>query len=267
VQVATWNVNSIRKRMPRLLPWLEATQPDVVCLQETKVLDAEFPSLELRALGYESAAFGERSYNGVAILSRIGLGDVVSGMRDGGDDAQARFVAATVADIRIVSVYVPNGQSVGSEKFAYKLEWLARLRRWLEKNSDPVGALVVCGDFNVAPEAIDVHDPASWEGHVLFHPAERAALQEVCAWGLVDLYRRHHPEPGRYTWWDYRQLGFPKNRGLRIDHVLGTAAVAGRCTSAEIVRDMRKGKEPSDHAPVWIALSPAESHGGARRSP
>lgn len=254
MRLATWNVNSIRKRMPRLLAWLEATRPDVVCLQETKVEDATFPSLELRAAGYEVAAIGERTYNGVAVLSKVGLDAVVAGMRDGADDAQARFLGATVQGIRVVSVYVPNGRTVGSEHFAYKLEWLARLRRWLEANADPGAPLVVCGDFNVAPEPIDVHDPAAWEGQVLFHPDERAALRRVVDWGLVDLYRKHHPEGGRFSWWDYRQLGFPKNRGLRIDHVLGTDAIAQRCTAAEIEREMRKGKEPSDHAPVAVEI-------------
>jgi len=255
MRLATWNVNSIRKRMPRLVAWLEAEKPDVACLQETKVEDAGFPTIELRALGYEIANVGERSYNGVAILSRVGISDVAIGMRDAADDAQARFLAATVGDVRVACVYVPNGQSVGSDKFAYKLEWLARLRRWLDANAKPAESLVVCGDFNVAPDPIDVHDPAGWEGQVLFHPAEREALRHICEWGLVDLYRKHHPEPGRYSWWDYRQLGFPKNRGLRIDHVLGTARAAVRCTSAEIQREMRKGKEPSDHAPVTIELA------------
>lgn len=254
MKIATWNVNSIRSRMPRLLPFLETRKPDVVCLQETKVEDAGFPDLEVRAAGYEAAILGQRTYNGVAILARGKLADVAPGFGDGVEDPQARFLSATVGGVRIATAYVPNGQAPGTDKFAYKLEWLERLHRWLQARCDPGAALVLCGDFNVAPEALDVCDPAAWEGHVLFHPDERAAFARLLSWGLVDLYRERHPEGGRYSWWDYRQLAFPKNRGLRIDHVLGTRAVAAHCTEAEIDREMRKGKDPSDHAPVWVEI-------------
>jgi exodeoxyribonuclease-3 len=253
VRLATWNVNSIRARLPRLLSFLETRAPDVVCLQETKTLDAEFPSIEIRAAGYDAVTLGQRTYNGVAILSRTPMQAPEYGLGDGVEDPQARLVAATVAGMRVASVYVPNGQAPGTEKFAYKLEWLERLLRWVAKVG-PEDSLLLCGDFNVAPEDLDVHDPAAWEGQVLCHPKEREAFRRLIDSGLVDLYRLHHAEGGRYSWWDYRMLGFPKNRGLRIDHVLGTAAVARRCRSAEIDREMRKGREPSDHAPVVVEL-------------
>ncbi len=253
MKLATWNVNSIRARLSRLLSFLETRAPDVVCLQETKVEDPEFPSIEIRAAGYEAVTFGQRTYNGVAILSRTALGAPTYGMEDGVDDPQARLVAATIEGIRVASVYVPNGQAPGTEKFAYKLQWLDRLARWLQRGS-PEQPLVLCGDFNVAPEDLDVHDPAAWEGQVLCHPDERAAFRRLMEWGLVDLFRKHHDEGGRFSWWDYRMLGFQKNRGLRIDHVLATGSVAARCSAAEIDREMRKGKNPSDHAPVVVVV-------------
>jgi exodeoxyribonuclease III len=250
LRIATWNVNSIRARRERVLAWLEARRPDVLCMQETKVKDPDFPAAEFDALGYRLTLWGQSPYNGVAILSRGPAGDVARGFGDGGDDTQARFLAATVAGVRVLSAYVPNGQELGSPAFLYKLDWLDRLRRSLERTADPAAPLVLCGDLNVAPEDRDVHDPATWEGKVLCHPDERAALARVCDWGLSDAFRLHHAEGGRFSWWDYRQLGFPRNHGLRIDHILVTAPLAGRCTAADIDRDARKGKLPSDHAPV-----------------
>jgi exodeoxyribonuclease-3 len=253
--IATWNVNSIRARRERVLPWVEAKRPDVLCMQETKVKDEAFPVEDFAAVGYRATLWGQSPYNGVAILSREPAQDVVRGFGDGGDDTQARFLAATVAGVRVLCAYVPNGQESGSPAFVYKLEWLDRLRRFLERTADRSAPVLLCGDMNVAPEPADVHDPAQWEGKTLFHPDERAALGRVSAWGLTDAFRRHHPEPGRYSWWDYRQLAFPRNQGLRIDHVFVSAPLLARCTACDIDRDARKGKQPSDHAPVIAAFS------------
>jgi exodeoxyribonuclease-3 len=250
VKIATWNVNSIRARHDRLIAWLGREAPEVVCLQETKVEDPTFPTAALAAAGYHAAIWGQKTYNGVAILSRTPARDVVRGFADGGDDTQARVIAATIDDVRVVCVYVPNGQDVTSDKYAYKLAWLARLRAYLGRVASPDQALVLCGDMNVAPEDRDVYAPAAWAGQVLCSDAERAALAEVMAWGLTDLYRAHHAEGGRYSWWDYRGVAFFKDHGLRIDHVFGTAAIAARCTACEIDRATRKGEGASDHAPV-----------------
>jgi exodeoxyribonuclease-3 len=254
LKLATWNVNSIRAREERLVRWLGARAPDVVCLQELKVTDEGFPSLTLRSLGYHAAVHGQKTYNGVAVLSRSGPADVERGFDDGKDDSQARLVAARLGDVHVVSAYVPNGAEVGTDKWAYKVEWLARLRAWLDRRFARTDLVALCGDFNVAPEARDVCDPDAWEGSVLFHPEARAALANVLAWGLVDAFRLHHQAGGLYSWWDYRMLAFPKNQGLRIDHVFLSEPLAARCGSALIDRDERKGKQPSDHAPVVVSL-------------
>ena len=254
MKLATWNVNSIRAREERLLRWLATHQPDVLCLQELKVTEDAFPLLPIRSLGYHAAVHGQKTYNGVAILSRAEPADVERGFGDEGDDSHARLVAARIGNVHVASVYVPNGQEVGSDKWAYKLEWLKRLRAWLDRRCSKSDLVAVCGDLNVAPEARDVCDPAAWEPSVLFHPEARAALENVRGWGLVDAFRLHHQEPGFYTWWDYRMLAFPKKEGLRIDHVLLSEPLAARCTAALIDRDERKGKQPSDHAPVVVEL-------------
>jgi len=254
MKLATWNVNSIRARGDRLLRWLESTGPDVVCLQELKVTEEAFPADALREAGFTAAVHGQKTYNGVAILSRDEPESVERGFGDGGDDSQARLISVRVGGVTAVSVYVPNGAEVGSDKWAYKLDWLRRLRAWLDRRDPDREPLAVCGDFNVAPEARDVCDPAAWEASVLFHPEARAALENVRAWGLVDAFRLHHDAPGFYSWWDYRMLAFPRNQGLRIDHVLLSRALAGRCTGAAIDRNERKGKQPSDHAPVVVDL-------------
>jgi exodeoxyribonuclease-3 len=251
VRIVTWNVNSVKAREERLLAYLTQRVPDVLCLQEIKVEDGKFPVDACRALGYEAAVYGQRTYNGVAILSRLPLADVQRGFVDGTDDPQARFIAATTAGVRVMSVYVPNGQAVGSEKFAYKLAWLARLGRHLDTALPADGAAALCGDLNVAPAAIDVHDPVAWEGHVLVSPEERAALAQAVEPRLVDVVRRMNPDARLYSWWDYRQLAFPKNHGLRIDHILASPSLAARVRAAGVDRDARKGKLPSDHAPVW----------------
>lgn len=253
--IATWNVNSVRARKERVLAWLSAQQPDALCLQETKVTDDAFPSAEFEALGYHVVVSGQRTYNGVAILSRTPLAEVVRKFDDGEEEPEARFLSARISGVRVVCVYVPNGQVVGSDKFSYKLAWLSRLRRYLDLHCDSAEPLALCGDLNVAPEPRDVHDPAAWQDTVLFHPDARTALQELCAWGLVDAFRLHHSEAGLYSWWDYRQLAFPKNHGLRIDHILVTKSLAARCVSAHIDRETRKGQGASDHAPVVASFS------------
>jgi exodeoxyribonuclease-3 len=255
LQIATWNVNSIRARKERVLAWLVAQQPEVLCLQETKVTDDAFPRADFEALGYHVTISGQRTYNGVAILSRTSPVEVVRAFADSEEEREARFLTASVSGIQVVCVYVPNGQVVGSEKFAYKLSWLGRLRRYLDRHCDPTGLLALCGDLNVAPDPRDVHDPATWQDTVLFHPQARAALHDLCTWGFVDAFRLHHSEGGVYSWWDYRQLAFPKNHGLRIDHILVTQTLAARCTGACIDRETRKGQGASDHAPVVASFS------------
>lgn len=249
--IATWNVNSVRARLERLVRWLAARRPDVVCLQELKVTEAAFPFLELEAAGYHACVLGQKTYNGVAILARTPPAEVERGLP--GDD-QARLIAARVAGIRVLSAYVPNGGGMDSAAWAYKLDWLRRLKAQLAARYSPQEPLVLCGDLNVAIDARDVYDAAAWGGSVLFHPEARAALGDVMSWGLIDAFRIHRPEAGLYSWWDYRMLAFPKNLGLRIDHVLASEPVARRSTGASIDREQRKGKQPSDHAPVLLEL-------------
>ena len=254
MKIASWNINSLRKREDRFFDWLESFKPDVVCLQETKCPDDQFPVLALQAAGYYSAYHGEKSYNGVAILSKAEPHEIRASLCDEVKDPQARVIAVTVNSIRVYSVYAPNGQSVGSTAYEYKLKWYARLRDCLRRElaaNDHKLDLVVAGDFNVAPDDLDVHDPALWRGAIMCSDGERAAFAGLCSIGLIDTLRLHHREPGMFTWWDYRMLAFPKNRGLRIDAVLTSQSLAKRCTAAGIDRDVRKGKEPSDHAPIW----------------
>jgi exodeoxyribonuclease-3 len=254
VLLATWNVNSVKARLERLLRFLERRRPDVLCLQELKVEDDQFPLEALEQAGYRAAVHGQKAYNGVAILSREEPRDVLRGMDDGENDPQARLIAATVRDVRVLCAYVPNGQAPGTPAFAYKLRWLERLRRYLEQRCDPKALLVLCGDFNVAPDDRDVYDPLAWKDQVLCHPEERKALAAIVDWGLADLVRRHHPGGGLFTWWDYRMLAFPRNHGLRIDHVFATLPLARRCAAAEVDRQERKGEKPSDHAPVLVTF-------------
>ncbi|MFL6583805.1 MAG: exodeoxyribonuclease III [Chthoniobacterales bacterium] len=250
MRIASWNINSLRKRADRLLAWLAETHPDVVCLQETKCTDDQFPAMELRNAGYHSAAHGQKSYNGVAILSKTELHDIRVSLCDEEDDPQTRVIAATIDGVRVYSIYAPNGQAVGSPAYQYKLKWYARLKNCLSGEATANG-LVVCGDFNVAPTDTDVFDPELWRGAIMCSDGERAAFASLCEVGLVDTLRLHHRETGLFTWWDYRMLSFPKNRGLRIDGVLATDKLAQRCTASGIDRELRKGKDPSDHAPIW----------------
>ena len=247
MKLATWNVNSVRSRLERLLAWLANHQPDVLCLQELKGLEDVFPFDAIRQAGYHAAVYGEKTYNGVAILSRSEPTDIHKGLP--GDD-HARLIAATVDGVRIVSVYVPNGREVGCEHWHYKLDWLKKLSAWLAETAKPTDRLAVCGDFNVAPDDADVANPESWADSVLCHPDIRKAFQTLTRWPLVDVFGRHHPEGGVYSWWDYRRLAFQKGIGLRLDHILATKPLAAQCTAATIDRDERKGEKPSDHAPV-----------------
>jgi exodeoxyribonuclease-3 len=250
MKLASWNVNSIRARVDRVIAWLEAQRPDVLCMQELKCEEKDFPHERFTELGYSVARVCQKTYNGVAIATRATLADVRIGLDDGADDPQARLIAGTLDGVRILCAYVPNGQEVGSEKYTYKLEWLARLRRYLDAREKPGEPLLLCGDFNVAPEERDVYDPVGWAQQTLFHIDSRNALERVRAWGLTDTFRMHHQEAGAYSWWDYRSLSFPHGKGLRIDHVFATESMARRCTKAWIDREARKGKQPSDHAPV-----------------
>jgi exodeoxyribonuclease-3 len=254
MKIATWNVNSIRARAERVRGWVERARPDVLCMQEIKVEDAGFPADEYRALGYEVATHGQRTYNGVAILSTRAMTDVTRGLGDGGDDAQARFLTAVIDGVRVASVYVPNGQAPGTEKYAFKLEWLRRLRAWVAARAGE--PLALCGDFNVAPTDRDVHFPERWAGKIHASEPERAAFFALLDAGLVDVVREVRPDEELLTWWDYRMLAFPKNDGLRIDHVLATPEVAARAAGVEVHRDERKGQQPSDHVPVVVELEP-----------
>jgi exodeoxyribonuclease-3 len=256
VKLVTWNVNSLNVRLPRLIAWLAAHRPDVVCLQETKLEDAKFPHAELRAAGYAAHAFGQKTYNGVALVAREGLvvADVATGI-PGLADAQSRVIAATVGGVRVISAYVPNGQAVGSDKYAYKLAWCTAATAMLRDVLARHPRVAFCGDLNIAPEPRDVHDPAAWEGQVLCSEPERAKFREWLALGLVDGFRLFDQPPNTFSWWDYRMLAFPKNHGLRIDHVLLSPALARCCTAVRIDRNERKGEKPSDHAPVIAEIA------------
>ncbi|MFW6087646.1 MAG: exodeoxyribonuclease III [Myxococcota bacterium] len=255
MRIATWNVNSVKARHDRILAWLEKWSPDVLCLQELKCTEDKFPFEVLREHGYQAAAHCQKTYNGVAIVSRMEADEVIRGMDGSHDDPQARLITARLGGVCVVNGYFPNGQRVGSDKYAYKLDWMRRLRAWLDRTFDPADALILAGDFNVAPDDADVAHPEEWKGSVLCHPDARAALADIRTFGFVDVFRKHHPEGGVYSWWDYRQLAFPKGNGLRIDHVYATPPVAERSVDAFVDRDERKGKSPSDHAPVVIDLA------------
>ncbi|MBW8874428.1 MAG: exodeoxyribonuclease III [Acidobacteria bacterium] len=250
MKIATWNVNSIRSRVERVAAWTQRERPDVLCFQEIKTTDDLFPLAPFADLGYRAEVFGQKTYNGVAILTRKPLTQVVRNLPDDASDAPRRLLAGTVDKVRIVNVYVPNGQSPDSDKFIYKLDWLARLRSFLAASASAKDPLVLLGDFNIAPEERDVRYPDLWRGHIHFHPKEHEALARITSWGLHDLLRKHHEEGGLYSWWDYRQLAFQKNNGLRIDLILGTAPMLKRSQDVVIHRDERKGESPSDHVPV-----------------
>jgi exodeoxyribonuclease-3 len=254
MRVATWNVNSLKARLARVEEWLAYARPDVLCMQETKLSDSAFPALAFQALGYDAAHCGQGQWNGVAILSRVGLDDVVAGFSDQAEDerTEARLLWATCGGVRVASVYVPNGRMVGSEHYQAKLDWLDRLRRHITATCRPESDLVVCGDFNVAPDDRDVWDPTKLHGGTHVSEPERAAVAALREWGLVDVFRRCYADAGLYSWWDYRAGDFHQGRGLRIDLVLATHALAERATFALIDRFARKGRSPSDHAPLLV---------------
>ena len=267
MRIATWNVNSLKARLDRVVLWLERAQPDVLLMQETKLGDADAPADVFERAGYALAHHGEGRWNGVAIASRSGVADVVTNFgdplrpartEDAGDDepfAEARMIAASCGGVRVVSLYAPNGRSVGSVFYEAKLAWFDRLARWLGEAADPRAPLVLGGDFNVAPADADVWDAEACHGGTHVSEPERAAFARLLDWGLVDIYRRQHAEPGRYSWWDYRAGNFYKNIGMRIDHLLVSAPLADRVVWSEIDRETRKGKPlPSDHTPVVIDI-------------
>lgn len=248
--ISTWNVNSIKARLERVTAWLAKANPDIVCLQELKVADEAFPHDEIAEAGYHAAVFGQPTWNGVAILSKEPITDVVTSMDDGVDDPQARVISAKTFGIDVVSIYVPNGKTVGSDKWEYKLNWMRRFRTMLDRRFSPDSEVVVCGDINIAPTDLDAANPERWRNSVLCDEAGRKALAKILEFGLEDVIRKHNPRPGPFSWWDYRMLAFPKGDGLRIDHIFATSSLAARSTAGSVDRDERKGQKPSDHAPV-----------------
>ncbi len=254
MKIATWNVNSLKVRLPHVLDWLAAEQPDVLCLQETKTEDKGFPFDALAAAGYRALHNGQKTYNGVALLSRDDVEDVVRDI-PGFADEQKRVIAATFGGVRIVCGYMPNGQAVGSDKYAYKLRWFAALTGWLREELQRYPQLALLGDFNIAPDDRDVHDPEAWRDQILCSAPERAAFQGLLGLGFADAFRGFEQAERSFSWWDYRDLGFRRNRGLRIDHILLSTPLAARCTACRIDKGPRKLERPSDHAPVLAELA------------
>lgn len=254
MKFATWNVNSLKVRLPHVLDWLEKNPVEVLCLQETKQQDADFPAAELLAAGYHTAFSGQKTYNGVAILSREPLKDVQVGITNF-EDEQKRVIAATINGIRVVCVYVPNGEAVDSDKYYYKLGWLSALRDWLREELLRYPKLVVLGDYNIAPEDRDVHDPILWQGNVLVSEAERIQYQHLIKLGLHDSFRLFEQADKSFTWWDYRMMAFRRNHGVRIDHILISDPLVTACTSCVIDREPRKRERPSDHTPVVVEFA------------
>lgn len=259
MRAVSWNVNSLRTRLERVHGFLERHSPDLLCLQETKTTDENFPRESFEEAGYQLAIHGQKTYNGVALISKLPLEDVQIGFPGDPIPEQARVISATVGGVRFINVYIVNGKEVGSDKFEIKLAWLDALIAWLKKDHDPAQPIMILGDFNIAPEDRDVHDPDAWRGKVHFSEPEHARLKEMQQWGLTDLYRLHEEAAEKYSWWDYRGMAFRFGKGLRIDLALGTAPVVECCSGAEIDRDERKQgsweAKPSDHAPLIINLA------------
>lgn len=251
--LATWNVNSLKARLARVTGWVDEVRPDVLCIQETKMKDAAFPALDFAAMGYESAHFGQGQWNGVAILSKVGIDKVVTNFAAGEPDPDARIISAVCGGCLVSSVYVPNGRALDHEHYQYKLRWMRQLREHLDALTDPESDVVVAGDFNIAPADIDVWDPEALVGSTHVSEAERSVLDDLLGWGLHDVFRDQHPEPNLYSWWDYRNGSFHRGWGMRIDLVLASDSVSKRCTWSGIDRNARKGEQPSDHAPVLIS--------------
>ncbi|NIO41049.1 MAG: exodeoxyribonuclease III [Burkholderiales bacterium] len=256
MKLATWNVNSLKVRLEQLLDWIGSGAPEVICLQETKLDDPKFPVEDIQDAGYQVVFSGQKTYNGVAIASRVAGADIVRGI-PGFADEQKRVIAATIGTLRVINVYVPNGQSVNSDKYRYKLDWLSALSGWLGQQLKQYAEVAVLGDFNIAPEPRDVHDPKAWEGQVLFSQPERAAFKAMIDLGLVDSFRLFDQPEKAFTWWDYRLNAFPRGMGLRIDHILLSSALAQRCRGVSIIKDMRALDRPSDHAPVVADIADA----------
>ena len=253
MKIASWNVNSLNVRLPHLQEWLRSAQPDIVGLQETKLEDAKFPDDALLELGYRSVFAGQKTYNGVALVSKLPAEDVQVGI-PGFEDEQKRVIAARFGDLRVVNLYVVNGKAVGDEKYDYKLRWLQAVHDWLAEEIARHPKLVVLGDFNIAPDDRDVHDPAAWREQILCSTPEREALKRLLDLGLHDSFRLHSEEAGQFSWWDYRAAGFRRNLGLRIDLLLISEALRASCTASVIDREPRSWERPSDHAPVWVEL-------------
>ncbi len=255
MKLATWNVNSLNVRLPHVLDWLKENPIEVLCLQETKQEDSKFPYEDLKAAGYNAVHSGQKTYNGVAILSTHEILDVEHGIA-GFEDEQKRVISATINGIRVICVYVVNGQAVDSEKFAYKMRWLDALRNWLADEMKKYSKVAVLGDYNIAPDDRDCHDPVAWEGDILVSPAERNAFETLLALGLHDSFRIFETDGGHYSWWDYRMMGFRRNRGLRIDHILISTALKEKSIGCSIDKAPRKLERPSDHTPVILDLAP-----------
>jgi exodeoxyribonuclease-3 len=257
MRIATWNVNSIRARLPRVLEWLERARPDVVCMQEIKCLDEQFCREPFEELGYNIETYGQKTYNGVAILSKFPIESVFRGLPGDAEspDAQRRIIGATIRDVMILNLYVVNGERVGSAKYAYKLEWMQNVAALVQERYDMGEKVLVTGDFNVTIDDRDVYDPDLWREKILCSTPEREALKRIMGAGLVDGFRRFNEEPGHYTWWDFRTGGWRRNQGLRIDHFLMSDSALNACTGIEIDRAARDGEKPSDHAPVIATLS------------
>ena len=254
MKLATWNVNSLKVRLAQVLQWLAENPTDVLCLQETKTVDEKFPQAEIEAAGYHVVFSGQKTYNGVAIISTLPMTDVVRN-NPLFEDEQQRLIAATIDDVRVVCAYVPNGQSLDSDKYQYKLRWLAGLQTWLAGECVKYPSLALLGDYNIAPQDRDVHDPAAWVGQVLVSEPERLAFDDLIALDLVDAFRMFEQPDKLFSWWDYRQMAFRRNMGMRIDHILLSKPLAARCTTCIIDKAPRKWEQPSDHTPVVATLS------------
>ena len=255
MKVATWNVNSIRLRLDQVLAWTAATGTDVVCLQETKVVDEDFPVSEIADAGYHAAFFGEKSYNGVAIISKHEIGDVQKGFPEDDPEAPKRLIAATINGVRIVNTYIPNGTELWTEKFTFKLDWLHRLRRMFDEDCSLESNVLLCGDFNVAPDELDVWSVPQWQGKLHFSKPERAAMNHVKQWGFVDAFRHKNGDAQEFSWWNYREGAWQRNQGLRIDHIWVSPPLAEKCTGCWIDKGPRGQERPSDHTPVVADFS------------
>lgn len=253
MKLATWNVNSLKVRLPQVLQWLADNPVDVLCLQETKLTDDKFPVADIEKAGYQVVFTGQKTYNGVAILSKHAMSEVVKN-NPRFEDEQRRIIAATIEGMRVVCAYFPNGQAVGSDKYQYKLRWIESLRDWLATEMDTHESLALLGDYNIAPEDRDVHDPAAWQGQVLCSEPERAEFQHLVSLGLKDAFRLFEQPEKIYSWWDYRMMAFRRNMGLRIDHILLSQPLAARCSACLVDKMPRKWEQPSDHAPVVATI-------------